>query len=280
LSESAALPLPIPTPLPLPGPGPVRRPPPADGAAPVPQDPVPQTSLPQKPFGTGPGPLAGPPAVRLWARRVTKVLLGCLLGYGILWAASAGGMLAVSAWARHDGAAGSGGRRVAGINHFLAVDSRLWRGSAPTTAGYRELADRGIRTVVDLRAEHLSPAELAEPAEAGLHAVRLPIRDGQTPTEQQVDAFLRIVRTSEGPVYVHCGAGVGRTGSMAAAYLVRTGQADSRHAALRTLAVGPPSIEQVYYVLNVSRDDTDQPPLLVRGVSRLMDAPRRIMASL
>lgn len=260
MSESAALPIPIPVPAPTSIPLPAR-------------DPVPDPAH-------DPVRSPGPPGARTWVRRVTKVLLGCLLGYAVLWAASAGGMLAVSAWARHGASAGSGERTVAGINHFLAVDPHVWRGSAPTAAGYRELADRGIRTVVDLRAEDLSPAQLALPAAADLHAVRMPIRDGQTPTEQQVDAFLRIVRASPGPVFVHCGAGVGRTGAMAAAYLVRTGQADSRQAALRTLAVGPPSIEQVYYVLNVSRDDTDQPPLLVQGVSRLLDAPRRIMASL
>jgi len=137
-----------------------------------------------------------------------------------------------------------------------------------------------VRTVVDLRAEDLSAKELAEPARAGLTVVRLPIRDGQTPTEQQVDDFIRIVRQSDGPVYVHCGAGVGRTGAMSAAYLVRTGEATAKQAAVRTMAVGPPSIEQVYYVLNVSPDDSDQPPALVRGISRLFDAPRRIMASL
>jgi hypothetical protein len=49
---------------------------------------------------------------------------------------------------------------------------------------------------------------------------------------------------------------------------------------VRTVAVGPPSIEQVYYVLNVSRGDSDQPPDWVRGISRLLDAPRRIKASL
>lgn len=212
------------------------------------------------------------------ARRVARTLLGCLVGYGVLWTWSVTGMLAVSAWARQD--VPSGARTAAGIRHFLPVDGKVWRGSAPTAAGYRELADDGIRTVVDLRAEKPSAAELALPAAAGLRTVRLPVRDGQTPTERQVDQFIDVVRESAGPVFVHCGAGVGRTGSMAAAYLVRTGQATPAQAALRTVAVGPPSIEQVYYVLNVSRGDSDQPPAVIRGISRLFDAPRRIKASL
>ncbi|TPQ15846.1 hypothetical protein FGD71_045070 [Streptomyces sporangiiformans] len=176
---------------------------------------------------------------------------------------------------------GSSGERMAGINHFQAVDDRLWRGSAPREAGYRELAARGVHTVVDLRAEKLSAKALAGPEEAGMKAVHMPIRDGQTPTTQQVDRFVKAVESSSGPVFVHCGAGVGRTGAMAAAYAVRIGEATSTQAALRNLAVGPPSIEQVWYALSTNRDDeTEQPPAVVEAISRILDAPRRINASI
>ncbi|MGP4112145.1 fused DSP-PTPase phosphatase/NAD kinase-like protein [Streptomyces sp. 4N509B] len=213
------------------------------------------------------------PALPAPLRRAGKVLGLCVAGYVGLWIVAAGGMLLVSLWA---GQHHTSGERVAGINHFFEVDDRVWRGSAPGPAGYAELADRGVHTVVDLRAEDLSREALARPEEAGLNLVRMPIRDGQTPTPEQVDRFLATVESTNGPVYVHCGAGVGRAGSMSAAYLVRTGQADSREAAMRTLAVGPPSIEQVYYVLSADRDATDQPPAAVEAVSRVLDAPRRI----
>ncbi|MBT2488467.1 dual specificity protein phosphatase family protein [Streptomyces sp. ISL-96] len=174
----------------------------------------------------------------------------------------------------------SSGVRMAGINHFKAVDDHLWRGSAPGEAGYRELAARGVHTVVDLRAEKLSAEQLAVPHKAGLNVVRMPIRDGQTPTNDQVTSFLKTVKSSDSPVFVHCGAGVGRTGSIAAAYVVNTGEATSKQAALRNLAVGPPSIEQAWYALSSGRDERSQPPAAVEAFSRIFDAPRRIMASL
>lgn len=210
-------------------------------------------------------------------RRAGKIAGLCALAYVSLWLAAVLGTLGVSFWAREHY---SDGERVAGINHFLRVDDQVWRGSAPRPAGYEALAERGITTVIDLRAEDLSERQLGHPREAGLDLVRLPIRDGQTPTEEQVASFLTAVENAPGPVYVHCGAGVGRTGAMAAAYLVTTGQADSQQAALRNLAVGPPSVEQIYYALTTDPGDTTQPPFPVQALSRALDAPRRINASL
>ncbi|MFD9905046.1 dual specificity protein phosphatase family protein [Streptomyces sp. NPDC059063] len=210
-------------------------------------------------------------------RRALKLVGACVLGYAVFWLTTSVGILAVSAWA---GERVSAEREITGVRHFQQVDARLWRGSAPTEAGYRALAAHGIRTVVDLRAEDLSAENLAQPGRAGLHVVRMPIRDGQTPDSGQVDRFLRVVAEAKGPVFVHCGAGVGRTGSMTAAYLVRTGQATPGQAALRTVAVGPPSIEQIYYVLSADEDASRQPPQVVSLISRLADAPRRIKASL
>ncbi|MHA5049933.1 fused DSP-PTPase phosphatase/NAD kinase-like protein [Streptomyces sp. SD15] len=82
-----------------------------------------------------------------------------------------------------------------GIHHFQRVDTRgtLWRGGAPSPAGYRALARLGFVAVVDLRAEDLTAAQLAAPGKAGLDVVRLPVRDGQTPTPRQVERFLDLV---------------------------------------------------------------------------------------
>ncbi|MFE0137858.1 dual specificity protein phosphatase family protein [Streptomyces sp. NPDC059037] len=222
------------------------------------------------------------PRHRRLRRVCLRVIAGCALGYLALWATGTLGILALSYWARNATAAPASTVTAPGIHHFRPVDGEglLWRGAAPSPDGYRRLAQLDFATVVDLRAEDLSAAQLAAPRRAGLDVVRLPIRDGQTPTPVQVRRFLDVVRTAHGPVFVHCGAGVGRTGTMAAAYLVRTGEGSSQAAVRRNLAVGPPSVEQIYYALRLRDDRAQQPPMPVVAVSRLVDAPRRMWSRL
>ena len=169
---------------------------------------------------------------------------------------------------------------VPGVDNMRVVDGRVLRGDAPSDEGYRNLAAMGVTTVVDLRGERDLdvPDELLD--SLGIVRVHLPIRDGQTPSPVQVRRFIEVVADAGGLVYLHCGAGVGRTGSMAAAYLVGTGQVSGLAALERNLAVGPPSLEQIVYAASLEGDQFGQPPLVVKAVSRFLDAPRRIWSRL
>lgn len=179
-------------------------------------------------------------------------------------------ILTVHVWAKTTTTL-AGATSKADTHNLYVVDDKLIRGGRPTEETYRYLAENGVTTVVDLRAEEWveHPTRLLQ--RLGIEIVSIPMRDGQAPTEEEVDRFLAAVRSSEGKVYVHCMAGVGRTGTMVAAYLVRERGVSSLDAIRMNLAVGPPSLEQITFA-----SGTQQPDPLVTAVSRVLDAPRRI----
>jgi len=103
------------------------------------------------------------------------------------------------------------------------VDGLLAVMEMPCQAEMRALKDGGFALVVNLT--HKAGATAMAKA-CGLEGVHLPVEDMTAPTQAQIVQFIRVVtpyiRTGR-PVMVHCMGGRGRSGTMAACYLVKAG---------------------------------------------------------
>lgn len=187
-------------------------------------------------------------------------------------------MVGATTWARRtSGPVAVPEGSVPGIDNLRVVDQRVWRGAAPSAAGYRALAAAGTDTVVDLRAGDGSEIDDRLVVDLGMRLVRIPVPDGQIPSPAAVDVFTQAVAQARGKVFVHCGAGVGRTGAMVGAYLVSQRTITASAALRANLAVGPPSLEQVVFVAGLGQGQgTERPAPAVIALSRLLDGPRRI----
>ena len=210
-------------------------------------------------------------------RKVTRVIVVAVVAVATFLAL--GNAAIAAAWKLQSAGDTGAPFTIAGVNNFRVVDGRVWRGAAPSAASFRDLAAKGVTTVVDLRAEDNIEIDEALLAELGVTRVHIPIRDGQIPSSSEVARFLAAVDESAGPVFVHCGAGVGRTGAMVAAYQVATGNLSGPEAMADNLAVGPPSLEQLVFAAGLD-EGVRRPPALVVGASRVLDAPRRLMSIL
>ena len=85
----------------------------------------------------------------------------------------------------------------------------------------RWLRNTGIKALVCLNKER--PLDDKQVRELGFEYLFLPVRDFTAPSRDDIIEFVRFAHEMIGhdmPVVVCCGAGIGRTGTMLAAYLV------------------------------------------------------------
>jgi atypical dual specificity phosphatase len=100
----------------------------------------------------------------------------------------------------------------------------------------------GVRAVVCLLNY---PGDDAVYRSAGFDFHLMPVRDGGVPTAAQTMGFLRFMNEQTSrrrPTVVHCEAGLGRTGTAIASYLIATGMAPEA-AILKVRSVQPRAIE-------------------------------------
>jgi hypothetical protein len=141
-------------------------------------------------------------------------------GIGILW----GRLTQQGLWVTAMWVADHFVRIVTGapIQSVSQITPQLHVGGQYRRRGWSRLAERGITAVVNLRIEFDNAAVGIAPP----RYLYLPTIDDEPPTLEQLRegcTFIAEEIAQGGGVYIHCGAGIGRAPTTAAAYLVSTG---------------------------------------------------------
>jgi len=139
------------------------------------------------------------------------------------------------------------------VNERVAGSSKL-----RSIAEIKWLSLNGFKLVITLTEEPLPRELLSKMRDEGIHWLWEPIPDFSPPTLEQVSRILKAIFEveSEGAkVLVHCGAGLGRTGTVLACYLIlKEFSAEQAIDRIRNIRPGAiESISQIAFIYNYER---------------------------
>jgi len=104
------------------------------------------------------------------------------------------------------------------IKNFGQMDDHFYRGAQPSDNEYKELAELGVKTIIDLRDDPMPYAKAAAES-VKLAYFNIPMSDKDYPKDADIDAFLKLSNDEHNwPFYVHCAGGRHRTGLIGAMY--------------------------------------------------------------
>jgi atypical dual specificity phosphatase len=144
------------------------------------------------------------------------------------------------------------------IEDVLAGCSRPGANGGNVDGDLDTLRDHGVGALLTLTETALPRGALERHGIEGMH---LPVDDFHAPTTaQMLDAlaFLDRARAAGTPAAVHCLAGQGRTGTVLAAYLIRSGL-DPDQAVAEVRAVCPGAVEAKPQMVALAEWDAERP---------------------
>lgn len=103
---------------------------------------------------------------------------------------------------------------ISSVRNFHKVSDWLYRGGQPTHEGFKELAQRGIKTVISFRWGLKSAEAERRAVEAeGMQFISMPLNYWTLPTNKTIDLFFSYIDDpARRPIFVHCFHGSDRTG--------------------------------------------------------------------
>lgn len=136
----------------------------------------------------------------------------------------------------------------ADLANFQIVADNFYRGGQPDPQGAEWLLQNGVTTEVDLRGDDRDNS-INPPQWQPKKVFNIAMPDYGSPTFEQVEQFVDVINNPEnGKVFVHCKAGIGRTGLMTACWRISQGMSADDALALENINCFAGALKQEDFV--------------------------------